>query len=548
MKSIKQKSIAQIVSMPRVYGKRKPNGRVNGHDRNSRAFETRFIPRYKKMPVIPKDLPTPSFSESSNKILQERYLLKGGNLEIVESVAERFWHIAFDIASGDFDFRASSLQVMELARDFYSMMVSQQFLPNSPTIMNAGKQNGLQYSACFVLPVGDSLPEIFDSVKYAALIHQTGGGTGFAFSRLRPAGSIVNTTGGVASGPVSFLRVFNAATESIKQGGTRRGANMGILRVDHPDILEFIRSKAELDDLNKPVYEGVAPMLPDDSAREYFKTLLLDKQIANFNISVAVTNKFIEALQKGEDFELIAPHSGEVAGKLNAKEVFDEIIERAWRTGDPGLIFIDRINNSPANPVPKLETIESTNPCVTGDTWIHTSAGPKQVYELVGKPFKARVNGNEFPSTEKGFFETGEKQVYSLQTKEGYHLRLTSDHKVKRVTKLSRYLIDSEWIEAATLTRGDKIILNNNRIQSQWQGNYTFTDGDFLGLLIGDGTLKTDKAVLSVWNPEDTGSSAVMLAFSSLLKVTLNARLTTWMYIGQRSEHRLSDAYIQHLG
>ncbi|MBI2040093.1 adenosylcobalamin-dependent ribonucleoside-diphosphate reductase [Candidatus Microgenomates bacterium] len=315
------------------------------------------------MPPTSADLETPTFSEASNKILQERYLLKGGNLEVVETVSDRFWHIAYDVASGDFDFGLSETSVMELAKQFYSMMVRQEFLPNSPTIMNAGKQNGLQYSACFVLPVGDSLPEIFDSVKYAALIHQTGGGTGFAFSRLRPAGSVVRTTGGVASGPVSFLRVFNAATESIKQGGTRRGANMGILRVDHPDILEFIRSKAELDDLNKPIFEAVAPLLPDDNAKSYLKTLLLDKQIANFNISVAVTDKFMQAYQKGEEYELIAPHTSEMVGKLNAREVFDEIIERAWHTGDPGLIFIDKINDSPANPVPKLETIESTNPC-----------------------------------------------------------------------------------------------------------------------------------------------------------------------------------------
>lgn len=357
----KAKPILQVMTMPRVNGRK-----TNGHgslDTNSRSFETRFEPRYKKIPHLPQGLPEPIFSESSNKILQERYLLKGGNLEVVENVSERFWHIAYDIASGDMDFGAEESQVYTQALDFYKMMVLQEFLPNSPTIMNAGKQNGLQYSACFVLPVGDSLPEIFDSVKFAALIHQTGGGTGFAFSRLRPAGSIVNTTGGVASGPVSFLRVFNAATESIKQGGTRRGANMGILRIDHPDVLEFIRCKAELDDLNKPVYEGIAPILPDDGTRAYFKTLLLDKQIANFNISVAITSKFMEALTKGADYDLIAPHSGEVVGKLNAQKVFDEIVERAWHTGDPGLIFIDRINDSPSNPVPKLETIESTNPC-----------------------------------------------------------------------------------------------------------------------------------------------------------------------------------------
>lgn len=361
------KPVALQVSpvLPRA---KKGNGLSNGHGNgklqaNSRTFETRFIPRYKKMPEMPQGLVQPTFSESSNKILKERYLLKGGNLETIETVSERFWHIAFDIASADFDFGSTEKSVLELAKEFYGTMVRQEFLPNSPTIMNAGKQNGLQYSACFVLPVGDSLPEIFDSVKYAALIHQTGGGTGFAFSRLRPAGSGVRTTGGVASGPVSFLRVFNAATESIKQGGTRRGANMGILRVDHPDVMEFIRCKAVLDDLNMPIYEGVAPLLPDDDARAYFKTLLLDKQISNFNISVAITDKFMEVLEKKKDYELIDPGTKEVTGKLNAREVFDEIVERAWHTGDPGLIFIDRINNSPANPVPKLETIESTNPC-----------------------------------------------------------------------------------------------------------------------------------------------------------------------------------------
>src|SRR3989344_4318922 len=818
----KVKATLQVVSIPKSSGRKRTNGEheTDGMDRNVRSFETRFIPRYKKIPPMPPDLPEPTFSESSNKILQERYLLKGGNLVVLETVSERFWHIAYDIASGDFDFGVTPKDVSDLARSFYTMMVRQEFLPNSPTIMNAGKNNGLQYSACFVLPVGDSLPEIFDSVKYAALIHQTGGGcisadarvwttfcgiepietlfarvttdgrqgvkqgsgiaydvsdlniktvamnpqtaevglkevshvwqfsvpadqqilvttyqgtqvqtsmwhpfmvlrgiklvetradqlikgdiilgpdkaskywpwngqvkvgsltidedlgwligftlgdgsfgyvpalrqyrvrrfsgtedvlkkvqtilleqgirvsiqkdrrdllsvtisnqrfvhdlleacglekfgpkdnkirvpeliaksslsivkaflaglldsdgyvapdgspsyctvsetmsqdlaalvsllgfqtsikskepygkgkqrtysvqlctlpqvndlakeirlylandmrflrlksgsrkqsalplefkpwrdllfsfglvhtrssnvgvgplykelnywsahgridrdsiltiankiesvdknvalllrriahsgqeikevgkaptpkrffdlsvadwntyaagssgmvmihnTGFAFSRLRPAGSIVNTTGGVASGPVSFLRVFNAATESIKQGGTRRGANMGILRVDHPDVMEFIRCKAVLDDQHSPVFDAIAPHLPDDSVRDFVKTLLLDKQIANFNISVAVTNKFMEALEKGEDFNLVNPDSKKVVGKFNAREVFDEIIERAWKTGDPGLIFIDRINDSPANPVPSLETIESTNPC-----------------------------------------------------------------------------------------------------------------------------------------------------------------------------------------
>src|SRR3989344_4981399 len=341
----------------------KTNGHANGLTPKNRGFEDRFISRYDKMPKVPEGLETPTFSESSQKILKERYLLKGGNLEVAETIAERFWHIAYDIASADFDFGASEKEVMELAKRFYGTMVRQEFLPNSPTIMNAGKQNQLQYSACFVLPVDDSIPDIFDTMKYAAMIHQTGGGTGFAFSMIRPQGSIVKRSGGVASGPVSFLRVFDAATQSIKQGGTRRGANMGILRVDHPDVLEFIRCKALLDEQNQPIYDGIAPFLPDDNVRAYFRTLLLDRQISNFNISVAITDKFMEAYKNDQEYDLIDPKTKESVGKMRARDVFEEMVERAWATGDPGMVFIDRINNSPANPVPDLEEIEATNPC-----------------------------------------------------------------------------------------------------------------------------------------------------------------------------------------
>jgi ribonucleoside-diphosphate reductase alpha chain len=271
------------------------------------------------------------WTEPALRVLRERYLLRKDG-EVIETPEEMCWRVAVSIAAGEGRYGRSQAAVREVAEAFYDMMVDGYFIPNSPTLMNAGKGNGLQYSACYVLPVGDSMPEIFDSVKAAAIIHQSGGGTGFAFSRLRPKDDIVTSTGGRASGPVSFLRVFNGATEAVKQGGTRRGANMGILRVDHPDILEFIDCK-------------------------------LDGGITNFNISVAATDKFMDALEKGEEYDLINPRTGQAAGRLSAREVFERIVRAAWRTGDPGMVFIDRINASPANPTPDLGQVEATNPC-----------------------------------------------------------------------------------------------------------------------------------------------------------------------------------------
>jgi len=264
------------------------------------------------------------------RVLQKRYLAKDENGKVVETPEGMFHRVAENLAEADALYGATPEEVQATEQEFYDLMTRLDFLPNSPTLMNAGRPLQ-QLAACFVLPVEDSIGGIYDTLKHQALIHQTGGGTGFSFSRLRPKDDTVRSTGGVASGPVSFMKVYNQSTEHIKQGGTRRGANMGILRVDHPDILEFITCKTDT------------------------------KEVTNFNISVAVTDVFMQAAIKGEKYDLVSPRTGKVVKQLDAREVLNKIAQSAWRNGEPGLFFIDQANRT--NPTPHYAKIEATNPC-----------------------------------------------------------------------------------------------------------------------------------------------------------------------------------------
>ncbi len=388
--------------------------------------------------------PDPQLSENALRVLEKRYLRRNERNEVVETPKEMFSRVAWNLAQADRRYGATDAQVVETARRFYRVMANLEFLPNSPTLMNAGLELQ-QLSACFVLPVDDSLVGIFDALKQQALIHQSGGGTGFSFSRLRPKGDLVRSTMGVASGPVSFMRIFDEATQQVKQGGRRRGANMGILRVDHPDILEFITCK--------------------DKTTEF----------TNFNISVAVTDAFMEAVKAGTKYDLVNPRTKQVVGQLDAREVLDRIAYQAWKNGEPGLFFIDETNRR--QPVPNVGEIEATNPCVTGDTLISTERGLIPIQDLADRypegglsivtdrrvPAEVLTESNGLllvsrDEAERGTrlgplvaaWRTGVKPVWRIVTKSGFELTATAEHKV---------LTTEGWVKVEDLVPGKHRVL-----------------------------------------------------------------------------------------
>ena len=455
-------------------------------------------------PPIPPELRGTDLTENAVKVFTRRYVRRDPDGNPAETIEETFWRVAYHVASAEAEWGGDE---MEVAGHNYSLLATKRFFPNSPTFTGAGTPLG-QLAACFVLPISDDMGRdtagIFQTLRDAALIQQTGGGNGFAFSRLRPQKSLVNSSAGRATGPVGFLRVYDHAFGEIAQGGVRRGANMGVLRVDHPDIEEFIHCKTD------------------------------ENAITNFNISVGITDAFMQAVRDDSMWDLRFPdvrdpaykkfsgtlEEAEAAGipimthrTVRARDLFDTIVRQAHHNGEPGVLFLDAANRT--NPVPQLYQLEATNPCVTGDTLIFTGGGLKRAEQLAaeGKSNRVVIDGRMSVDDVQDaghVFPTAVKDVFRLTTVEGYELRVTSDHQIRT---------DRGWVPASELKTGDKIHILNHPGAFGSEGTREL--GLVLGWLVGDGTVNQIRAVLSFFG-EEKAELAPMFADAVTEIVDLN--------------------------
>jgi len=400
------------------------------------------------------------------------------------------------------------------ADDYFELMTERKFFPNTPAIVNFGNYLGMG-SACFVIPVEDSIESIMEALTKSAMVFKSGGGVGYNFSALRPEGDFIKTTGGKSSGPLSFMSLFDKMTDVIKQGGIRRGASMGILNSNHPDIEQFITAK-----------KG-------------------NQALKNFNISVFIKSDFWDYYQNKKPYPLRNPKDGKIIKYINPVNFFDLIVYQAWESAEPGVIFDEHVNEN--NPFLKtLGPIQTTNPCLGKNVWVTTQNGPRQIKELIGTKTNIVLNDKIWQDNGIGFFKTGKKLVYNLTTKEGFSIQATSTHPFKKITSQTRYRINTAWEKLEGLKKGDKILLNVNK-KTEWPGEYTDKEGYLMGFLVGDGCIASDKTFLNSWGESNGEKNARKKVSHYIQSFPHRADFKGWWYSSKTKKYTIASAWLKNL-
>ena len=451
----------------------------------------------------------PPVSALSQQIWDMKYRLKAPSGAPVDKTLPDTWaRVARALAAPEADPAKWEPVFAEALEGF-------KFIPAGRILAGAGTERAVTLFNCFVMgDIPDDMSGIFEALREAALTMQQGGGIGYDFSTLRPKGALVKGVGADASGPLSFMDVWDAMCRTIMSAGHRRGAMMGTMRCNHPDIEAFVEAK----------------WAPD--------------RLRMFNLSVLVTDAFVQAVREDKPWDL--SFDGTVYRTVSARELWDKIMRATYATAEPGVIFIDRINR--ANNLSYCEEIHATNPCVAGDTWVHTAEGPRQARDLVAMPTRVLVDGRAFATDQRGFFATGKKPLLRVTTREGHCLRLTAEHPVRRAKRVSRHSTDVEWVPASDLRAGDTLVLHDHGDEVSWPGQYTEPEGYLIGLLFGDGTIEEDKAVISTWpgravvngDVERPGVQAVMTrALAAARTLPHRSDFQGWIEVPGRGERRL---------